>query len=133
MLKGTYLDQYVNNKTSAKNLVFIYLVSGNQQELEEFDIAQGSHLKFQEGTGKRMFYTTQGGAPHVDLTIGNDGNVYIDKSEDKRQAAEAEAAGVGKEYRELKAQQILAGLTKPASAMRAVKADSIAEEPSAEE
>jgi hypothetical protein len=107
IMKGTLINDYISKNG---NLTQRYAVSGTQDELEEFDLAQGSNLKIDEETGDRVYHTIYGGAKEVIIGISQkSGKVYIDTMAAKRKLAEARQHGVEAEYKQALAMSILTG------------------------
>lgn len=94
-MKGQFLRNYKNEKGTT---VFVYAVSGTDEELETFGAIQGTKLRNDKDTGKPLWFTIRYVADNVALNFNKDEtSVYADTSElDKAQSiAEQYGANFG--------------------------------------
>ena len=96
-------------KQGTGNVVFVYEVSGNKQELEAFAEAQGSHHVIDDKSGKPLWFTTNCVGDNAKLIITSTGNVVADMSAfDKANSIAQQYGGnLGAELARAAAQQLL--------------------------
>lgn len=61
--------------------VFVYNVSGSDEELQKFEEVQGSNYKIDDETGKPLYFTTNYISDNVELTITENNKVVVDDSD----------------------------------------------------
>lgn len=86
--RGTYRKQETGTR------VFTYLVSGTEQELEQYANAQGDKLVMDDTTGKPIYFTTRYIADDINLIITSAGKVATDDSEFAKLQSLVEQYGV---------------------------------------
>ena len=78
-LTAKLLNSY--KKASTGNTVFRYLVSGNDQEIQQYTDCTGDNLVVDDNTGKPIFFTTRYIADNIKLVITSNNNVVADDTE----------------------------------------------------
>ncbi len=107
-MKGKFHGSY---RSKAGNTVFRYLVTGSDDELLQYQEAQGTN--YRESDDKEpLFFTTRFTGDNIDLIITNDGKkVIADTSKfDKAASMAAQYGGnLGQELAKAAALELLAG------------------------
>lgn len=73
--------------------VFRFIVSGSEQELENYEKAQGDNFRLEKETGKPLWFSTRYLGDNVDLIITEEGNVVADDTEMSKIASLVEQFG----------------------------------------
>ena len=89
-MKITLIRSY---RSKNGNPTFVYGVSGNATELEEFATAQGEYHRVDEETGQPLWFTTRCVGPNGKLIITSNGNVVPDMSAFDQAASLAQQYG----------------------------------------
>jgi hypothetical protein len=79
--KGNYKKRTLVNGESKLITVFTYNVNGTEEELKEYEEAQGEYYQIDDKTGKPLFFTTNYTGNSIDLIISPNGKVVADTSE----------------------------------------------------
>lgn len=77
---GNYKKRTLVNGESKVITVFTYHVSGTEEELKEYEEAQGDLYRVDDKVGKPLFFTTNYSGDNLELSIGENG-VRADTSE----------------------------------------------------
>lgn len=104
-------------KSKKGNTVFVYTVSGNEQELSDFAAAQGDNHRVDEATGKALWFTTRCIGDNGTLIITSNGNVVPDMSAYDQAASLAAQFGgnLGEQLAKTAAARLL-GVSEPVAA-----------------
>lgn len=79
MLKAKLNGSYRKPVTGTK--VFRYEVTGSEKELEAYAEAQGENVRYDEETGKPIWFTTRYISDNVNLIITSNNSVVADDTE----------------------------------------------------
>lgn len=98
-------------KSKNGNTVFVYGVSGNQEQLEAFAKAQGENHRVDEETGTPLWFTTRCIGESGNLIITTNGKVVPDMSAFDQAASLAAQYGgnFGEQLARMAAEQLLRG------------------------
>jgi hypothetical protein len=78
---GSYKKRITQNGQPVLLNVFRYHVSGTEDELLEFETAQGDNYRTNDETKVPLFFTTNYVSDNVNLIITEKGNVVVDDSD----------------------------------------------------
>lgn len=79
--KSNYKKRTTINGQPTVITVFVYNVTGNEEDLKDYETAQGTNFKMDDETGKPLFFTTNYVSDNVELTITENNRVVVDDSE----------------------------------------------------
>lgn len=98
-------------KSKNGNTVFVYAVSGTQEQLEAFAEAQGDNHRVDEATGTPLWFTTRCVGQSGNLIITTNGKVVPDMSAFDQAASLAAQYGgnFGDQLARMAAEQLLGG------------------------
>jgi hypothetical protein len=78
---GSYKKRTNQNGQSVLLNVFRYHVNGTEEELKNFEEAQGDNYRTTDETNVPLFFTTNYVSDNVNLIITDKGNVVVDDSD----------------------------------------------------
>lgn len=112
-MKGKFLRSY--RKASSGNNVFVYTVTGTEEQLAQYKEIQKENYVEDDKTGKPLWFSTRYYGDNIDLVITAKGNVVPDTSEFDKAASLASQYGgnLGTEIAKIAAGNLL-GVTQSA-------------------
>ena len=78
---GSYKKRITQNGQPVLLNVFRYNVNGTEEELKQFEEAQGDNYRTNDDTNEPLFFTTNYVSDNVNLIITDKGNVVVDDSD----------------------------------------------------
>ncbi len=101
-------------KSKNGNTVFVYAVTGTQDQLESFATAQGENHRVDESTGTPLWFTTRCVGQSGNLIITSNGKVVPDMSAFDQAASLAAQYGgnFGEQLARMAAEKLMSGAVK---------------------
>lgn len=109
-MKATFMRNY--RKAETGTIVYVYAVSGSEQDLQAYAEAQGDNHKVDEETGKVLWFSTRFIGDETKLSISRNGKVFADTSEFDKAASLCEqykGTALGDQLARIMAEKLLGG------------------------